>query len=288
MSLRESIDRDPTGAPADPFDLDLTLRRGRRVVRRRRTVAALTGTAATVVLATALTAGLSTSGDPVRDTAVASRGSEIRCPAAEGLIPECTSQVFRYDNNVTVTSSGKLVVRAGWSVTRRVEDPIANVRTVAVAVSDGTEVEWALIEYPDANGDAFAEHTGPRDFPGVAFDDWLDYAKSRWTGEGTTAVVRFNQAGELVAQPGWSISQQATGLTMPAGYRGPADVTAVVQVLGPKRSGGWYLVRHTPTGAEAFPVVAWDGGMEGSIEGVLEYASSSYVLSEQGFLRGSS
>lgn len=72
MSLRESIDRDVTRAPADPFDLDLTLRQGRRAVRRRRTLAALGGAAAaTVVLAAALSAGPGATGGPQPDTPVA-------------------------------------------------------------------------------------------------------------------------------------------------------------------------------------------------------------------------
>lgn len=152
-------------------------------------------------------------------------------------------------------------------------------------MSNGTDAEWALIKYPDADRDVFSEHVDPEDFPAaVTFDAWLDYTTSRWTGQATTAVATFNAAGELVALPGWSVRKQATGLTMPPGYKGPPGVTAVMQ-LGPERSGGWYLVRPSAAGAEAFPVVASEGGMADSIDGVLAYASSTYVLGEQGMVR---
>lgn len=287
MNLRERIERDVRVGPVDTFDLDVTLRQGRRAVRRKRAMTGIAGTAAAVALATGLTVGMTGSGDPDPDpdTSVANQGAAARCPAAGRSTPECSTESALDDKNVTVTPSGELVVRDGWTITHQVDDPIPTVKTVAVAVTRGDDTEWALIKYPDANGDVFAEHTGPQDFPGVTFDHWLDYAVSRWTGEGTNALVKFTSSGKLVARSGWTIDQQATGLSMPPGYRGPAGVTAVMQ-LDLDRSSGWYLVRPTAAGAEAFPVLAANGGMVGSIDGVLEYVGSNYVASEQGFLRG--
>ena len=286
MSLRESIDRDVTNVPVDPFDLDLTLRQGRRAVRRRRTIASVAGAAATVAVAAALSADMTGAGVPAPDAPVASQGSDDRCPAAGRTTPECRGQQFLDDHNVTLTPSGELVVRNGWTITQQVDDPIAPIAAVAVAVSNGTDAEWALIKDPDADRDVFSEHVDPENLPAaVTFDVWLDYATSRWTGKATTVVAEFDGAGKLAALPGWSIRQQATGLTMPAGYQGPPGVTAIMQLGREGSGGGWYLVRPSATGAEAFPVLAREGGMDNSIDGVLAYASSEYVRDQQGMVR---
>lgn len=299
MSLRERIDLEIASAPLDPFDLHSTLQQGRRVVRRRRTWVVLSGAAATVALAVPVAAGLVMTGDPRPEAPVAGQESDVTCPAAGRSTPECSGQQFLNQDNVTLTPSGELVVRNGWTITQKIDDPIPKIEAVGVAVSDGTNAAWALIKYPDGDRDVSSEHVDPANLPaGVTFDAWLNFASSRWTGDATTVVAKFNDSGDLVAMPGWSILQQATNLTMPSRYRGPPGVTAVMQLQQDlvnvykvecdecaEHAFGWYLVRRTPQGADAFPVLDPNGDMTNSVEGVLAYAATGYKLNEQGMVR---
>ncbi|WP_245734664.1 hypothetical protein [Nocardioides exalbidus] len=269
MDLREEIERDLSTEPVDRFAIEDALRAGRRTVVRRRALSALAATVASVAIATSLVVALDPGAAPSGDR-VASRGAD-RCdlPSAGRTSAECEGYQLLQDDPVAYTSSGTLVIRDGWTYTARIMDPLVGVDAAAVEVTDGADTDWALLKEPGADGSLFAQHADPADLRGdLTFGAWVSYVASRWQGTPATLLVAYTRGGDLEALPGWAIRQQATGLTMPAGYRGPTGVDAVVQLDDDART--WYLVQRAGGMALAFPLF----GRFGSVEDVLAHVSS--------------
>jgi hypothetical protein len=283
MDLREDIDRDLARTPADPFDLGEVLGQGRRAVRRRRIVSAVACAAASVAGVAGLHGLDQTTRTTDRDTPVASQEREDRSGSCETVgagtwESSCDAQLYFYDDrSVTYTPDGRLIVRAGWTLTEKVEDPIPGVDAVAVSVTNGVDSQWALIKYPEPDGDVFLENVDPKDFPEVTFESWLDYARSKWLGTSTMELVTFNARGQLDGKHGWDIRRQAPVPAMPKGYKGPDGVTTVVQL---EQTSDWYLVRPTARGPEAFPLLTPpDGGVEAALS-----TAARYVPGEQAWV----
>lgn len=267
-----------------------TLVAGRTALRRMRVLSVVAGVAAVVVLGSGLTVALSL-GDARPDQGrVASRETTSTCAQDQAGTSEqpgsCdSSQMFLYDRAVTYTPSGERVVRTGCEVVDEVVEPLGDVPAAAVAVSDGTDTEWALMKRPGRpGGGSIQEHVDPVDFSSsLTFESWVDLMASRFLGRATTTLVRFNELGQLVARPGWRIDEQATDVQLRPGYHGPSGVSAVVRLV--EAPGVWFLVRPAPDGtdrrAQAFPLL--DAGS--SVTAVLSFtASDAYDPDRQGFL----
>ncbi|SEB99593.1 hypothetical protein SAMN04489844_1472 [Nocardioides exalbidus] len=289
MDLRDDIERELAGEPVDLFRMDDALVAGRSALRRRRVLTLVAGAAAVVALGSGLTVALNLGQSPVDADRVASQGDSDECAqgrVSAGQSGSCNdSESFLQENAVGYTPSGRLIVRSGWDIVDEVDNPLGEVPATAVAVSNSDRTEWAVLKKPGGpGGGSLHEHVNPANLSSaLTFDAWVRYEASRFLGTPATNLVRFGADGDLRPLPGWSIEQQANDVTLPAGYRGPSGVTAVISL--DDAPGVWFLVRPAAGGsegqAEAFPVI----GAGTSIASVLTHtASAAYDPDRQGLL----
>ncbi len=288
MDLRENIERELASEPADFLVMHEVLEVGRRALLRRRITSTLSGVAAAVTVVAGLVMVVNiASGDPDR-TKVASLENSTRCrePSAGRSSEFCLGQAALDGHHVAYRHNGVLAVREGWTVQIRVDDPLSGIPGAALAVSNGTDAEWALLKQPgpEGGGGALAEHVDPSTLPSdLTFESWLDGARAHWLGTPATSLVRYDSDGNLQALPGWTVLQQAANVNLPVGYRGPQGVSAVMELDGGDIR--WYLVRPVTStnaslgAAEAFPLLGPDFN---SPADALAFASSpSYDINAQ-------
>jgi hypothetical protein len=255
MSLVEEFEDATSTQPYTDRPAAIYIAAGRRARARRR--AALGGGAAAVVLfaAGAVTVGSQTLLSDSRPNNVATQGPK---PVA----PSSNAQVYRdmavtgahagYDNR-----TGELVLDHGWHVTERLDspwqtgafgEPTLPTRSVALAVSDGTHVQWILLDWEagaEESGAIYDDDPGARGFSSLAA--YVDVSMARRAGSSTDELVAFSGPETLEPRNGITITTQES-VTLGDGTRA---VLAQLEVL----DNPWYVVaRRTAQGPTYVPV----------------------------------
>jgi hypothetical protein len=215
--IAEQLDAAIGAAPYDAPTLEPTLALGRRNLARRRLAASGGVAVVTAVLAGsvwALGPGTSTTTAP-DDSRFSGRTSADGWPhdAPAWIDPE----------------SGELLVRDGWSILERVEDPVTGTApsdfaartiddSVGLVLTDGSTDQWVIVWWAaESKGDTQAGVSGStmsragEDFD--SFGRWLDYEAEIMTSEpggevwGREAAM-LDPDGTLITKPGWEVAER--------------------------------------------------------------------------------
>lgn len=198
--LRAELDERPAPPPA--FAIAITVAAGRRAVRRRRVATGGLVLASALALATgwaATTGGVGhgrEDGGPVAGTGHHGYRSVTDL---NDLVP------VRYEGD------GALVVKEGWSITERIDDPLTGsslwnepalvVDSAAVVARRGDLVRWVILwQLDESSGGARSETEPGRSFPDLSA--WVDYEVEVLTTSSTTRLVTLEEEGELRARDG--------------------------------------------------------------------------------------
>lgn len=279
--LERSFGRGPDGLPT-PAD---RLATGRRALRRRHRM----GVAATslgVVTAVGLAVGLSgATGDrgadvlpqpstqSVAPSTSASTGSddistEELQESLDALARKAQRQAHRVEqeqvsNDFPATlGEGGLIVKDGWEVVQRVEEPMGFTppqASLGVVMSNGTDTRWMLLEHEyaqDSKGrtlkDAFGDSASADD-PGKGysrFEDWLASMVELQGGVRTQPLLTVTPDDELRPGPGATVEATRPA---PVIERYSAAGDRMAQVRRDGRT--WFvLVRGHGPDAEVIPV----------------------------------
>jgi hypothetical protein len=265
---------------------------GRRALRRRHR-AAIAGTTAAVVAVVGLGVGLSGVGNeraaddglaPLAtsgSTASADPSEESEPPPetlTEALLEKSLDKLARQAQQrahrleqqlvtdqfpASLDIHGQVVVKDGWRITQRVEEPVgyqSPEASLGVVVTNDVRTRWMLLmvqRATDGHGnpiDGFGTSASADD-PGKGysrFEDWLASQVELQGGPATAALVTVGAGDALVPGPGATLVE-----TRPApvveGYTSPGDRMAEVQRDGRT----WFvLVRGHGPDADPIPVDA--------------------------------
>ena len=275
LVLRDVLDASFGDGPALPPPTD-RLAHGRRALRRRRVGAA---GAIAVVTAFATTAALSGSGgaprgavDPAGPAPTASAPTTPTDPAspaadqgAEGRPePRPQHRLVSQQFPASLDSDGSLVVKDGWRVTQRVDEPLGHQppeASLGVVVTDGERTRWMLLtldRIQDAQGRPIGDEVAPSasaDDAGKGysrFEDWLASMVDLSGGPRSAPLVTITEADAARPGPGVSVVEVRDAPIIDD-YTSEGD--RLVQVVREGRT--WFVVvrGHGPR-AEVIPVDA--------------------------------
>ena len=304
--LFRALDASFGDGPALPAPAD-RLVAGRRSLRRRRlsVVAGSASAVAVVVAASFAVLGPDGTGpqgtDPMAPAPSATTGStdalaEERQAALDRLQRQAQRQAQRLKQAQLLVSNrtpaaldttGTLVLQDGWTVTRRVEEPMGYrppEASLGVVVTDGTRTRWMLLTLEraqDAEGnpldDDFSSGSSS-DEPGKGysrFEDWLASMVSLQGGPATSPLVEVTAADEVVPGAGWTLLD-VQEIEVIEGYTSPGDRVARLSRDGRV----WFVVirGHGPD-AELIPV---DGAVlpESTLAALLTYVTQQAASGE--------
>ncbi len=259
---------------------------GRRSLRRRHR-AGIAGTSVAVVGVVGLAAALSgavgggshgdgpppaltTSGTSAVPSATATPLSAERQAALDRLERKARRQAHRIEQEYVTAQfpasfgpDGQVVVKDGWRITQRVEEPMGfqpPEASLGVVVTDGDETRWMLLtleDEVDGQGNPTGEQgpTAAADDPGKGysrFEDWLASMVELNGGARTPALVMVDAADRLAPGPGATLVETRTAPVID-GYTTEGDRMAEVRRDGRT----WFVVirGHGPQ-AEIIPVDA--------------------------------
>jgi hypothetical protein len=267
--LERSFGSGPAGLPT-PAD---RLESGRRALRRRRRLI-VAGTSVAVVVA--IGAGLALSGavgergadelpPPVATpgttpgTTTAASASATPSPADQAEAQRLVSRRFPASLGV----DGTVVVKDGWWITQRVENPLGlqpPEASLGVVVTDGSATRWMLLTLEhqqdgDGNPTDVLSPTASADDPGkgyARFEDWLAEMAALNGGPQVQPLLTVDDADRLRPGPGADIVASRPAPVI-EGYTGAGDRMAEVR----RESRTWFVVvRGHGADAEVIPVDA--------------------------------
>ncbi|GAA4816713.1 hypothetical protein ACFQ0K_08225 [Nocardioides caeni] len=234
---------------------------GRRHLRRRRlaTGGGALGVAAVIATIALLGSGGTPQGAPDRTPVVDSPSAEEDSTAAAKPVDDPATRVREWLSPGQVLGydgEGRLVVRPGWEVVRRVDNPLertAPAGSLGAVVTNGEKTFWYLLDFDaDSNGASW-------DPVGKAYarlEDWLtsqvDLARSSESEqgdddsqEGQAVWVEFEPGTDrLIGVNGARIVDQRLDPAIP-GFAEPGERTAAAEVVRDGRT--WFvLVRPGP------------------------------------------
>ena len=183
---------------------------------------------------------------------------------------------MRYDADM------KVEVRPGAEVLETIPNPYgykAPKHSVGLTVSWKAETYWVLLDQGPGGGSGAYTPAEPEG-AWRNLSDWVatQVEANRGSGGGDRAAdfpgtnVRFDDAGSLVADEGYRIVEQRTGIDMPDSFAMPGDTTAVALVEG----GGertWWLGRITDGFPDYIPYAAKEGQ---TVDEFLAFARGKY------------
>ena len=258
---------------------------GRRAVRRRHRagIAATTVAVVAVVgLGAALSGGVGGGSDadgppaPIATsgttaTASASATSDtVRQAALDRLEKKAEKQAHRIEQELVTDDfpasfhvDGNVVVKDGWRITQRVEEPMGfqpPEASLGVVVTDGAQTRWMLLTLEDqvdgqGNPTGVQGPTAAADDPGKGysrFEDWLASMVELNGGARTPALVTVDDSDRLQPGPG-AVLVETRSAPVIDGYTTDGDRMA--ELLRDGRT--WFVVvrGHGPQ-AEVIPVDA--------------------------------
>lgn len=189
QDIKDVLDAELSTPPAPTFDVAATLGAGRRAVRRRRLAAGGAALALALVVGGAGVTVASQFGD-TRSTlpvAVANGVASDGLAPTDGLVDESPAGYDPQDDDV-------VLVRDGWEVFERVEDPVTGLEpttgggpitdSVALALRKGATTTWVVLyrfakegtTVATQGGGGFAETETESGFATLA--SWLDHQRT--------------------------------------------------------------------------------------------------------------
>ncbi len=196
--------------------------------------------------------------------------SDVQQKALDRLEKKAQQQAHRIEQDLVSDESpasygfdGKVVVKDGWRITQRVDEPMGfdpPEKSVGLVVTDGQHTLWMLVTFEnhvDGQGNPTGEQgaTAASDEPGKGysrFEDWLASMVELNGGARTPSLVIVDAADGLTPGPGATLVE-----TRPApvidGYTTSGDRMAQLRREGRT----WFVVirGHGPQ-AEVIPVDA--------------------------------
>ncbi|WP_141014532.1 hypothetical protein [Nocardioides sambongensis] len=278
-ALREALE---DGFGAEPPLIPATdhLAHGRRALRRRRVATCLAaGTATAALVAVTWATGAAGPGREAVDRVPAATNPSAEAttdaspgdPARRAQDPQ---RLVSHRFPAAFDADGGVVVKDGWTVLRRVPNPLgvgAPERSVGLVLSDGERTRWMLVDLLRAPGGGL-QASASADGPGKAFaefDDWLTSmvaltAPESVGGEGGSGggegrsddaghpLVTEDARGDLVAVDGVRLLAVRDADPIP-GYTQQGDRYAKVERDGEI----WFaVVRGTGPSMQVIPVDA--------------------------------
>ncbi len=273
MLLQDEIERSFGDGPAHR-PVEDRLQAGRQVVRRRRATTAAAALAVVAVLGTSYSVIAAADGDGAGTVA------SQRDPGGDP-----NDEMFM-DGQLATYDAGKIVIRPGVQVVRRVENPMGLIppaTSVGLVLEYRGETTWMLLDWQmdgkTAGSGTTADEAGSNF---STFDLWLDDAVALWTGEPTLALVRFDADGSLRPLEGVELLEQRAEPAMPRSFAAPREQTAVARVTW--NGDPWFVLARRLQGyeqhAEYFPTesVVADGAT--TIDEFLAWARVDYANSD--------
>ena len=269
--LREMLDASFGDGPALPAPLD-RLAAGHRSLRRRRR-AGVAGSAVVAVVVVASFAVLGPGGtgpqgaDPVSPApslappSASTAQDEARKAELDLLAREAAQHAEQVRMAQLVSTEfpaaldvvdGTLVVKDGWRVTKRVEEPLGYQppkKSLGVVVTDGDQVRWMLLTIDRDGGSASADDAGK----GYSrFEDWLASMVALQGGPAQDPLVEVAPDDRVLPAPGTTLVD-VQEIDVIEGYTSPGDRVAEVRRDGRT----WFVViRGHGVDAELIPVDA--------------------------------
>ena len=310
--IREQIDRSfgegPGRGPRDDLVDDL-VGRGHRALARRRLAAVVAGAAVVAVVGgTSFVAWGGTDVGPRAGAGFASdrTAAATASPAtsagasATSTTPPSRAEISRalgrglarYDHR------GDLVVGAGATVLRRIDDPYAATgagRSVALVLELDGAMYWCAL-YQASSGDSGGAYAWSGDHADETFDAWVQEQRSvaesalgsapsgSWPGTPNNDLVRFGAGERLQALAGVRILEQRPHVAVGASFAGPGDRTAAAEVVAADGTRYYVLARRLAGGgpAQYIRVAAANGGA--TLDDFLHLARARYAEGGGGLL----
>ena len=282
MDIGTEIDRSFGDGPA-PEPIDALLARGHRSLRRRRLA---TGAAALVLVVVAGGGAWSATGSgpsghdsstPVATDPTPRPGTSTTSDPSQATTPDPLAQALRGGELVALTLDGRLAVRDGVEVLKRVPNPLGYTDP---GTSLGLEIRyrgttyWYLLDSDGEQGTGSIHDEARRSFPTLT--TWLDDQVALQTGGDTLALVHFSP-GTATLQPldGVTLVQQRSGVDLGPNFAGPDATTAVAEVRW--QGDTWFVLARRLPGSdpEYFPTAASVSAP--SLSGFLDYAHGQYA-----------
>jgi hypothetical protein len=284
--LPELIDRSFGAGPTELPSPVQRLAEGRRVLRRRRRLG-LAATSAAVVAAIGVGVGLAGAGSergadgpppPLATSGTTSSASPTEDPsvsadsqaALDRLARKARQQAHRLEQQyvddqfpASLGAGDGLVVKDGWRITQRIEEPMGfqpPEASLGVVVTDGKQTRWMLLTLEnmvDGQGRPTGAQapTAAADPPGKGysrFEDWLASMVELNGGARTPALLTVDAADELRPGPGAEVVE-VRSMPVVEGYSSQGDRMAEVRRDGRT----WFVVvRGHGADAEVIPVDA--------------------------------
>ncbi|GAB3793256.1 hypothetical protein [Nocardioides ungokensis] len=281
MDIGTEIDRSFGDGPA-PGPVDDLLARGRRSLRRRRLA---TGTAAlAVVVIVGGGAWSSTgSGPSGTDSSPAVATDPTPTPSASASAsatptPDPLAQALRGGELVALTLDGRLAVRDGVDILKRVPNPMGSTEpatSLGLEISYRGKTYWYLLDSDGTQSTGSSHDEARVSFP--TLKSWLDDQVALQSGGDTLALVHFAGPGTATLQPldGVTVVQQRAGVDLGPDFAGPDATTAVAEVRWQGET--WFVLARRLPGSppEYFPTAASVSAP--TLAGFLDYARGRYA-----------
>lgn len=274
MNLTDELEKSFVAEPPHR-PVEQRIAAGRRLVHRRRGIAAVGLLVTLAILGTGYTV-IAPDGGRNADQQITDRG-----PRKD---QERQRQSERPElGDVGLSSDGELITADGVQVLQEVENPIGvspPQLTIGVAYDYRGVTHWAVIDgETTANGvvtTGLSTERAFRSFP--TFEYWLDEQAALQNGEPPLELVRFGDGEQLLPRDGVEILQQTGDVDLGPSFASPGDRTAVAEVMYAGER--WYvLARDVPdSGIQYFPTAA--SVSKPTLEEFLPYAARSYQAGE--------
>jgi hypothetical protein len=207
--------------------------------------------------------------------------------------PPITAQMRRdlfsgSENPAAYDRFGRLVIRRGWTVTRRIPNPMHYTppsRSVGLEVRKGDEVIWTLVTHEASRFDDSSTGGSTYDPAYKSFatiEPWLAQMVELQGGVADGADVpprvTMRSDGTLRAPAGATVVRQVPDPDVP-GFAGPGDDTAAAEVVRGEQV--WFVLARRAPGAEAelFPLEA-EVLDRATLSEFLAYARAAYAGGE--------
>jgi hypothetical protein len=299
--LAERIDRSIGPGPDQTLSIDLLLSRGRARRRRRRAAAGGAAVAAAVAVIAGSTLAGSAWPDHVRGTGeyVASPSpSATADPSPAGPIPEAEREQLKTlaDRAVTFGGDGHVRLAPGATVVRSLANPYGSTppawsRGLAVDFQ-GHEFWYAMsgpgdgsvrgstqyVVLPQDGQAAFEQFVAGQNPGGV---DPSSVGPDVWPDVTSVDPVRLTAGGTLVADVGYHVISQRSGVDVGRAWAGPGYQTAAALVRADDGS-SYYVLARRADGKPAQYVTVPQAGNGADLTAFLGIASARYAGAASG------
>ncbi|WP_180934657.1 hypothetical protein [Nocardioides ungokensis] len=221
---------------------------------------------------------------PVRHGLLTGRGHrpdahpERQCQCQCHADPRPTRQALRGGELVALTLDGRLAVRDGVDILKRVPNPMGSTEpatSLGLEISYRGKTYWYLLDSDGTQSTGSSHDEARVSFP--TLKSWLDDQVALQSGGDTLALVHFAGPGTATLQPldGVTVVQQRAGVDLGPDFAGPDATTAVAEVRWQGET--WFVLARRLPGSppEYFPTAASVSAP--TLAGFLDYARGRYA-----------